>query len=133
MEKAIEFNVNQEQLREYLEECLTEQNVNYEMKIEERWIEGRKQASKYYNVYCLYVNKNNLKNVEKLVKKFENGKIVTSNIEELNNSEESKSEEKEDIENWSRAYNVKKFIKYYFLALLLIGIAIILIAVFVDN
>mgnify|MGYP004441971531 FL=1 len=59
MVKVIEFNTEREELKKYLEECLKEENVYYEMKIEERWLERYKEASKYYQVYCLYVNENN--------------------------------------------------------------------------
>ena len=56
MEKAIEFNISKEELKKYLEECLREENIEYEIKIEDRWIENYKNPSKYYQVYCLYVN-----------------------------------------------------------------------------
>ena len=35
MVKVIEFNTEREELKKYLEECLKEENVYYEMKIEE--------------------------------------------------------------------------------------------------
>ena len=56
MVKVIEFNTEREELKKYLEEWLKEENVYYEMKIEERWLERYKEASKYYQVYCLYLN-----------------------------------------------------------------------------
>lgn len=39
MVKVIEFNTEREELKKYLEEWLKEENVYYEMKIEERWLE----------------------------------------------------------------------------------------------
>ncbi len=56
MEKAIEFNIGKEELKKYLEECLTEENIDYEIKIEDRWIQLYKEACKYYHVYCIYFN-----------------------------------------------------------------------------
>lgn len=55
MEKAIEFEIENESLKEYLEECLKEDNINYEIKIEERWIQKYKEASKYYHRFIVYM------------------------------------------------------------------------------
>ena len=85
MVKVIEFNTEREELKKYLEEWLKEENVYYEMKIEERWLERYKEASKYYQVYCLYVNENNLDKVKQFIKDYENATIITDGIEELKN------------------------------------------------
>lgn len=42
MEKAIEFNIGKEELKKYLEESLIEENIDYEIKIEDRWIQKYK-------------------------------------------------------------------------------------------
>lgn len=94
MEKAIEFNIVEEEIKKYLEECLKEENIDYEIRIEDRWIQQYKQASKYYQVYCLYVNDNNLDKVKQFVKDYENAIIITDDIEEFKNVEEEENDNK---------------------------------------
>ncbi|MCI8760177.1 MAG: hypothetical protein HFJ34_03515 [Clostridia bacterium] len=48
MEKAIEFNISKEELKKYLEECLTEENIEYEIKMKDRWIENYKNPIKLF-------------------------------------------------------------------------------------
>lgn len=55
MEKAIEFDIGKEELKKYLEKCLTEENIDYEIKIEDRWIQkyldtkrGKSNNGKHY-------------------------------------------------------------------------------------
>ncbi len=120
MEKVIEFRIEEENIKKYLEECLTEQNIEYEIKIEDRWIEHYREASKYYQVYCLYVNNNNLEKVKKIVKDFDNATIVNDDIEELKDVEE------EEDDNKFKKFTKKNFLKYYWCALIVIGILIII-------
>ena len=120
MEKAIEFEIENESLKEYLEECLKEDNINYEIKIEERWIQKYKEASKYYQVYCLYVNSVQIDNVKKYIKDYQNGKIITEGIEELENVED------DIIDNKFKIFTYKNFLKYYWIILILIGIVIVI-------
>ena len=119
MEKAIEFNIGEEELKKYLEECLTEENIAYEIKIEDRWIQKYKEASKYYQVYCLYVNNNNLDKVKQFIKDFENGTIITEGIEEFKNVEDEE-------DNRFKIFTKKNFWKYYWGAIIIIGILIII-------
>lgn len=119
MEKAIEFNIEKEELKKYLEECLAEENIDYEMKIEDRWIQKYKEASKYYQVYCLYVN-NNLDKVKQFIKDFENGTIIIDDIEEFKNIED------EENNNRFKIFTQKNFLKYYWIAIIIIGILIII-------
>lgn len=37
MHKAVEFDIEKEELKKYIEECLNEENIDYEIKIEDRW------------------------------------------------------------------------------------------------
>lgn len=120
MVKVIEFNTEREELKKYLEECLKEENVYYEMKIEERWLERYKEASKYYQVYCLYVNENNLDKVKQFIKDYENATIITDGIEELKNIEWKKDD------NRFKIFTKKKFLKYYYVAMIIVGILIIM-------
>ncbi len=120
MVKVIEFNTEREELKKYLEECLKEENVYYEMKIEERWLERYKEASKYYQVYCLYVNENNLDKVKQFIKDYENATIITDGIEELKNIEGEKDD------NRFKIFTKKKFLKYYYVAMIIVGILIIM-------
>ena len=120
MVKVIEFNTEREELKKYLEEWLKEENVYYEMKIEERWLERYKEASKYYQVYCLYVNENNLDKVKQFIKDYENATIITDGIEELKNIEGKKDD------NRFKIFTKKKFLKYYYVAMIIVGILIIM-------
>ena len=36
MKKVVEFKVSEESFKKYLEECLNEEKINYEIKLEER-------------------------------------------------------------------------------------------------
>lgn len=120
MEKAIEFNIEKEELKKYLEECLKETNIDYEIKIEDRWIQRFRSASKYYQVYCLYVNNDNLDKVKQFIKDFENSTIITEDIEEFKNVENEEDDNK--YKNFTR----KDFLKYYFGAFVIIAILIII-------
>ncbi len=120
MEKAIEFNIEEKGLKKYLEECLTEESIDYEIRIEDRWIGRYKAASKYYQVYCLYVNNNSLDKVKQFIKDFENATVITDDIEELKNVEEEEDDNK--FKNFTR----KNFLKYYFGVFIIIAILIII-------
>ena len=120
MEKAIEFEIENESLKTYLEECLKEDNIDYEIKIEDRWIQKYKEASKFYQVYCLYVNSDKLDKVKQYINDFENGTIITDGIEELENAEEEK------VDNKFKIFTIKNFLRYYWIAIILIGILIII-------
>ena len=120
MKKVVEFKVSEESFKKYLEECLNEEKINYEIKLEERWIQKFKSASKYYQVYCLYVNDSDIDKVSKFIDDFEKGDIVSDGVEEL------KEEEENNEENISNRFTIKSFLKYYWLALLIIGILIII-------
>ena len=122
MEKATEFNIDQTSLKEYLEECLTEQNINYEIKIEDRWIQKYKNASKYYQVYCIYVDHNNIDKVNKLLNDFKNATIITDNIEELKDIED----EEENDKNIFKFFTLKNSLKLYWLAIIIMGILIVI-------
>ena len=119
MEKAIEFEIKNESLKEYLERCLKEDNIDYEIKIEERWVQKYKEASEYYQVYCVYVNSTQIDNVKKYIKDYENGTIITDGIEELENAEEEKNTK-------FKIFTFKNFFKYYWMILILIGILIVI-------
>lgn len=119
MEKAIEFNLGEKEFKKYLEECLAEENINYEIKIEDRWIQKFKEASKYYQVYCLYVNNNNLDKVKQFIKGYENGINITEGIEEFKNVED------EEKDNRFKIFTRKNFLKYYWGAIIIIGILMI--------
>ena len=120
MKTVVEFKVSEESFKKYLEECLNEEKINYEIKLEERWIQKFKSASKYYQVYCLYVNDSDIDKVSKFIDDFEKGDIVSDGVEEL------KEEEENNEENISNRFTIKSFLKYYWLALLIIGILIII-------
>ena len=120
MEKVIEFNIEEEEFKKYLEECLTQENISYEIKIEDRWIQKFKNPSKYYQVFCLYVNNNDFDNVKHFIKDYENGTIITDNIEELKNIED------EENNNDSKLFTKKSFLKYYWGAIIVIGILLII-------
>lgn len=122
MEKATEFSIDQTSLKEYLEECLTEQNINYEIKIEDRWIQKYKNASNHYQVYCIYVDYNNLDKINKLLDDFKNATIITDNIEELKDIED----EEENDKNIFKFFTLKNFLKLYWLALIIMGILIVI-------
>ena len=122
MEKATEFSIDQTSLKEYLEECLTEQNINYEIKIEDRWIQKYKNASNHYQVYCIYVDYNNLDKINKLLDDFKNATIITDNIEELKDIED----EEENDKNIFKFFTLKNFLKLYWLAIIIMGILIVI-------
>ena len=124
MEKVIEFNIGKEKLKKYLEECLTEESIDYEIKIEDRWIQKYKEASKYYQVYCLYVNNNNLDKTKQFIKEFEKATIITDDIEEFKNIED------EESNNKFKVFTRKNFLKYYGGAIIIIGILIIILSTF---
>ena len=119
MEKVIEFNIKRNDLKEYLEECLREENIEYEIKIEDRWIQRYKNASKYYQVYSLYVNNSSLNKVKQFIEDFNNAEVVTENIEELKNAEE-------ETDNKFKIFTMKNFLKYYWCAIILMGLLIII-------
>ena len=125
MEKVIEFNVTREELKEYLEECLREENIEYEIKVEDRWSQHYKDASKYYQVYCLYVNNSSLNKVKQFIEDFDNATVVTDDIEELKNVEE-------ETDNRFKIFTKKNFLKYYWCAIIIIGLLIIIGLTFVS-
>ena len=120
MEKVIEFVDENNRLKKYLEECLLEEKIYYEIKIEERWTKNYKQASKYYQVYCLYVNKDKLERVDEIIKEYENGDIITEGIEELDSIEDEK------YNNKFKIFTLKNFLKYYWIILIVIGLLIVI-------
>ena len=83
------------------------------------WIQRYKDASKYYQVYCIYVNGNDLDKTKKYIEDYENGIIITDGIEEF---KDIKDEENDDR---FRIFSIKKFLKFYWLAIVIIGILII--------
>ena len=119
MEKVIEFNIARNDLKEYLEECLREENIEYEIKIEDRWIQHYKDASKYYQVYCLYVNSSSLNKVKQFINDFNNATVVTDDIEEFKNVEK-------ETDNRFKIFTKKNFLKYYWGAIIIIGLLIII-------
>lgn len=122
MKKVIEFGLEKEELKKYLEECLAEENINFQIKVEDRWTEQYKNASEYYKVYCLYVN-DNFDKVEQFIKDFENAKIISDDVEEL-----KYAEEEEEKDNRFKIFTIKNFVKYFYIALLIIAIIIIIAA-----
>lgn len=120
MEKAIELNIKDEELKKYFEDRLKEDNIKYEINIEDRWIQKYKDASKFYQVYCIYVTSNNVEKVKQFMKDFENGTIVTEGIEEFQNIDEE-----ENIET-SSSFTIIDLLKFFGGAIILIGIAIII-------
>ena len=122
MEKIIEFDLKNKELKQYLEKCLTEENIEYELKIEEKWIQVFHNPSHYYQVYSVYVNSDKRDRVEKIINNFENGVIITDGIKELENAEA------EEENNFLKKFTVKNFIKYFFGALIIIGILIIVVS-----
>ena len=103
-----------------MEECLTEENIDYEIRIEDRWIQKYKEASKYYQAYCVYVNSNNLDKVKQFIENFENGTIITDDIEEFKNVEDEENDSKFKI------FTYKNFLKYYWGAIIIIVILMII-------
>lgn len=122
MEKIVEFDLKNKELKQYLEKCLTEENIEYELKIEEKWIQGFHNPSHYYQVYSVYVNSDKRDRVEKIINNFENGIIITDSIKELENAED------EEENNLLKKFTVKNFIKYFFGVLIIIGILIIIVS-----
>lgn len=122
MEKIVEFDLKNKELKQYLEKCLTEENIEYELKIEEKWIQVFHNPSHYYQVYSVYVNSDKRDRVEKIINNFENGVIITDGIKELENAEA------EEENNFLKKFTVKNFIKYFFGALIIIGILIIVVS-----
>ena len=120
MIKAVEFNVNEGDFKKYLEECLSEKNINFEIKTEDRWIQKFKDASKYYQVYCLYVDNNDINLVKQFIRDYENGTIITDKVKEFKNS----SNEQND--NRYKIFTKKNFLKFYYGALIIIGLLIII-------
>lgn len=122
MEKIAEFNTENEILKKYLEESLSEKDIKYEIKLEERWTQNYIDVSKYYKVYCLYVNSDNINQAKQIIEDFEKAKIITDDIEELKNEEPENSEE--NLKN--KIFTKKNFLKYYWGAILIIAILIII-------
>ena len=91
MDKIFEFKVQDERMKKYLEECLAEDKIEYEIKIEDRWLSRARGMSERYQVYCLYANSDKLDTIKQYVKDFENGEVITDGIEELENADEEKS------------------------------------------
>lgn len=122
MEKIAEFYTENEILKKYLEESLSEKDIKYEIKLEERWTQNYIDVSKYYKVYCLYVNSDNINQAKQIIEDFEKAKIITDDIEELKNEEHENSEE--NLKN--KIFTKKNFLKYYWGAILIIAILIII-------
>ncbi len=122
MEKIVEFDLKNKELKQYLEKCLKEENIEYELKIEEKWIQSFHNPSHYYQVYSVYVNSDKRERVEKIINNFENGVIITDGIKELENAEV------EEENNLLKKFTVKNFIKYFFGVLIIIGILIIIVS-----
>ena len=120
MKRVTEFNLSEKELKKYLEECLKEQNINYEIKIEERWIQKYKEASEFYQVYCLYVSNEDLEKVEQIINDYKNAIVITDDIEELKNIDT------EEEDNRYKFFNHKNFLKYYWLAIIIVGLLIII-------
>lgn len=120
MEKIAEFSLKDEEFKQYIEQCLTEENIDYEIKIEEKWIQGYHNPSQYYQVCSVYVNSDSLDKVEKIKKDFENATIVTDGIEELENAED------EEENNFFNKFTAKNCIKYCILPFIIVGIIIII-------
>ena len=123
MEKVIEFNLKEKQLKEYIEESLKEKNINYDMKVEDRWIQRYYDASKYYQVYCLYVDKNYLNEVKNIIRNFNEAVIVKKDIEEL---QEENEDNKDD--NKYKFFTIKNFLKCYWILLIIIATVIIILS-----
>ncbi len=120
MEKIIEFNIDNEELKKYLEECLKGEKINYKIEIEERWTKNYINVSKYYQVYCVYVDSNKLKIVNKFIEDWKNATIIDEDIEELKNSED------EVQSNKFKIFTKKNFLKYYWGGLIIVAILIII-------
>ena len=115
MDKIFEFNVQDERMKKYLEECMTEDKIEYEFKVEDRWYPRVKGSVNHYQVYCLYANSDKLDIIKQYVKDFENGEIITDGIEELENSEEEKNKK-------NKIFIIKKILAYIFVAMFAITI-----------
>lgn len=120
MEKIIEFGIEEEELKKYLEECLKEKNINYEIKIQEKWTQDYVGVSQYYQLYSLYVDSNKLGIVKEIIKDWENGTIIDEDVEELKNAED------EEQNNRFKIFTKKNFLKYYWAVLIIIAILIII-------
>ena len=114
MDKIFEFNVQDERLKKYLEDCLTEDKIEYEFKVEDRWLYSNKGQSEHYQVHCLYANNEKLDIIKQYVKDFENGEIITEGIDELENADEEKNKK-------SKIFIVKKIVAYIFTAMFAIA------------
>ena len=121
MEKVIEFNIEDSESKKYLEEYLREENIEYELTIEDRWLQKYKSASTFYQVYCLYVNKKDINKIEKFLEDLKNATIITDGIEEL----ECEEDDEEDNNKFS-FFTRKNFLKYTYGALIIIVILIII-------
>lgn len=118
MYKIFEFNLDEIELKKYLEECLKEENINYKIEIEDRWIQKFKEASKYYQVYCLYVSNEDKNKAEKIINDYQNATFITDDIEELKNIDI------EEEDSRFKTFTPINFLKYYWLAILIIGVLI---------
>ena len=68
----------------------------------------------------MYVNSNDLDKVKQFIKNFENGTIITDDIEEFKNVEDEENNSKFKI------FTIKNFLKFYWGDIIVIGILIII-------
>lgn len=87
MVKVLEFNVKNEILKNYFTELLQEEKINYKLNIEDRWIQHVKGASKFYQVYCVYVNEDDFERAKKIADDYVNSTIIIEENDELINAE----------------------------------------------
>ena len=127
MDKIFEFNVQDERLKKYLEDCLTEDKIEYEFKVEDRWYPRVKGSVNHYQVYCLYANNEKIDIIKQYVKDFENGEIIIDGIEELENADEEKNK---------KILNLNKILAYISVSMMLIvflvAIIVMLLQYFFD-
>ena len=124
MNKIFEFNIQDERMKKYLEECMTEDKIEYEFKVENRWYDrfdrlNNRQVYKNNQVYCLYANNDKYDKIKQYVKDFENGEIITDGIDELENADEEKSK---------KILNLNKILAYISATMILIALFAAIIA-----
>ena len=118
MDKIFEFNIQDERMKKYLEECMTEDKIEYEFKVEDRWYPRVKGSVNHYQVYCLYANSDKLDIIKQYVKDFENGEVITDGIEELENEDEEKNK---------KNLNLNKILAYISATMILIALFAVII------
>ena len=123
MERAIEFNKENEELKKYFEDCLKDANIDYLIKVEDRWIEHYHNPSEFYQAYCIYVNSTDTEKIKQFMRDYENATIITDEIEELQNINE---EENEEI---SEKFTFKNLLNSFWIFLIIIGIVTIIVGI----